>query len=168
MEILISEAEIAKRIAELGAELTAAYRGKPLTVIGIMNGATVFAADLLRRLDLPVFYDTIAIESYSGLKSSGNISFRAMPKLQVNGRHLLILDDVLDTGRTLLALRERFTCEGARSVRFCVAVEKDLPRPDGLQHADWKGFLIPDHYIVGYGMDADESYRNLPDICRLS
>src|SRR5574344_1482802 len=109
MEIIYKEETIRDRVARLGEELTRFYRGKPLTVILVMNGAFIFGADLVRRIDLECWVDSVGVSSYQGQKSSGAIAFRAPLKLPVAGRHLLLLDEVLDTGITLQALVRRFS-----------------------------------------------------------
>lgn len=164
MNVLFSRETIARRIREMGEELTLFYRNKPLTCIALLNGAVPFAADLIRAMDLPLQFDTLALSSYSGHCSNGVLQFRSRIKLPVAGRHVLILEDILDSGVTGQEIRKLFQ-EQALSVRFCVMLEKDVPRrPEALQHADFAGFHIADLFVAGYGMDDDEKYRNLPDI----
>ena len=160
MEILCSAGEIARHIARLGREITEYYRGKPLTLVSLMNGALPFAADLMRAIVLPLYVDTVSVSSYHDCKSSGELNFRSTLKLPPAGRHILLADEVLDTGFTLRC--------GAASVRTAVMVEKIRPRPEGIEHADWTGIVLPDRYLVGYGLDADELYRNLPCIAALT
>lgn len=168
MEILFSQEEIARRVAELGREITEFYRGKPLLVIAIANGGIVFASDLVRQIDLKLEMDTLAVASYVNDKPSGEITFRAPGKLPVAGKHVLLVDDVLDSGTTLRYLVEYFQRQGAASCRTAVAVDKDVPRPaDVVAHADWQGFTAPNRYLVGYGMDSDEYFRNLPYIAAI-
>lgn len=167
MEILCSAEEIARQIARLGREITEFYRNKPLTLVSLMNGALPFAADLMRAIDLPLYVDTVSVSSYHDRKSSGELNFRSSLKLPPEGRHILLADEVLDTGYTLACVAEYFRRRGAASVRTAVMVEKIRPRPDGVAHADWTGVVLPDRYLVGYGLDADELYRNLPCIAAL-
>ena len=151
MDIIYSAGEIANRIAQLGREITEFYRGEELTVVALMNGALPFAADLIRAIG-----------------STGEPEFRSTLKSPPSGRHILLADEVLDSGVTLQCVAEYFRRRGAASVRTVVMVEKELPRPNGLAHADWTGFTAPDRYLVGYGLDADEHYRNLPYIAALN
>ncbi len=167
MEIICTAEEIAREVTRLGSEITRYYQGKPLTVIALMNGAIPFAADLMRTIDLPIRVDTLAVASYRDCRSTGKPELRSTLKLPVAGRHLLVLDEVLDTGRTFHCILDYLDSMGALSVRSAVLVEKELARPDGLAHADWAAFTLPDRYLVGYGLDADEEYRNLPYVAAL-
>ena len=167
MDIIYSAGEIANRIAQLGREITEFYRGEELTVVALMNGALPFAADLIRAIGLDCYVDTVSVASYRNCRSTGEPEFRSTLKIPPSGRHILLADEVLDSGVTLQCVAEYFRRRGAASVRTVVMVEKELPRPNGLAHADWTGFTAPDRYLVGYGLDADEHYRNLPYIAAL-
>ncbi len=165
MKVMFSPEAIAQRVAQLGNEITEFYRGKPLVVIAIANGGIFFAADLLRKIDLPLEMDTIEVASYVGNKSTGKIVFRSEEKLPVAGKNVLLIDDVLDTGVTLRRLCDYFRDKGAVSCRTVVAVDKKVARAaDGVPRADWYGFVAPERFLIGYGMDSDEIYRNLPFI----
>jgi hypoxanthine phosphoribosyltransferase len=168
MDIIYSAGEIANRIAQLGREITEFYRGEELTVVALMNGALPFAADLIRAIGLDCYVDTVSVASYRNCRSTGEPEFRSTLKIPPSGRHILLADEVLDSGVTLQCVAEYFRRRGAVSVRTVVMVEKELPRPNGLAHADWTGFTAPDRYLVGYGLDADEHYRNLPYIAALN
>ena len=168
MDIIYSAGEIANRIAQLGREITEFYRGEELTVVALMNGAPPFAADLIRAIGLDCYVDTVSVASYRNCRSTGEPEFRSTLKIPPSGRHILLADEVLDSGVTLQCVAEYFRRRGAASVRTVVMVEKELPRPNGLAHADWTGFTAPDRYLVGYGLDADEHYRNLPYIAALN
>ena len=168
MDINYSACEIANRIAQLGREITEFYRGEELTVVALMNGALPFAADLIRAIGLHCYVDTVSVASYRNCRSTGEPEFRSTLKIPPSGRHILLADEVLDSGVTLQCVAEYFRRRGAASVRTVVMVEKELPRPNGLAHADWTGFTAPDRYLVGYGLDADEHYRNLPYIAALN
>ena len=168
MDIIYSAGEIANRIAQLGREITEFYRGEELTVFALMNGALPFAADLIRAIGLDCYVDTVSVASYRNCRSTGEPEFRSTLKIPPSGRHILLADEVLDSGVTLQCVAEYFRRRGAASVRTVVMVEKELPRPNGLAHADWTGFTAPDRYLVGYGLDADEHYRNLPYIAALN
>ncbi len=167
MDIIYSAGEIANRIAQLGREITEFYRGEELTVVALMNGALPFAADLIRAIGLDCYVDTVSVASYRNCRSTGQPEFRSTLKIPPAGRHILLADEVLDSGVTLQCVAEYFRRRGAASVRTAVMVEKELPRPNGIAHADWIGFTAPDRYLVGYGLDADERYRNLPYIAAL-
>lgn len=160
--ILIHESTIFSRLDEMAGEITAEYQGKDLTVIAILNGSFIFMADLLRRVPLPLQVDCLSISSYHGSKSSGTVSFRQSNLPDVNGRHVLILDDILDSGLTLRAIEDRITgCEGVLGVKTCVLLRKDVERAAEVE-ADYVGFDIPNEFVVGYGLDFNEDYRNLP------
>ena len=163
MKVLITEEQIARRVRELGEEITAFYEGKPLTVIILMNGALPFGADLVRAVRLPLRWEAFSCSSYSDDRSSGKLNIRGDLKNSVAGRHLLIVDDVLDTGFTMKTIIENMLQRGALSVRTCVLLNKNV---SGKYHIkpDWTGFDIPDQYVVGYGLDSNEEYRNLPYI----
>ena len=166
MKILITPEEISKRVAELGAELTEFYRGRDLTAVIILNGALFFGADLIRRIELPLQIDSFAASSYAHYRSTGILTVRAPQKLPVRDRHVLLIDDILDTGLSMQCAVTHFRELGAASVRSCVLMNKHIPEKC-LASADWTGFHIPDHYVVGYGLDSEERYRNLPAIAVL-
>ena len=161
MKILLTEEQIADRISEIGHEITAAYRGKNLTVVVIMNGAVIFASDLLRKIEIPLQVDSFAASSYENDKSTGSLKIRSSLKLPVRGRHVLLVDDILDTGVSLKNAVRYFREQGAESVRTCVLMDKNIGMK-AFAAADWTGFHIPDRYVVGYGLDSEERYRNLP------
>lgn len=165
--ILVSRKEIEDRVSQLGFEITTFYRGEPLTMIPLMNGAMIFAADLARAIENEeLFIDSLAAASYENDASSGKLTRRSTLKLPVAGRHLLLVDDILDTGRTLQDMKAWFETLGALSVRTCVLLTKNLDpaKPERKMAADWSGFQVPDLYVIGYGLDSHEKYRNLPDI----
>lgn len=155
---------ICRRVDELAAEISRAYAGQELTAIIIMNGGFFFAADLLRHIDLPVRVDSLAAGSYLHHASTGKLTMRGSLKLEVKGRHVLLIDDILDTGFTLAELQKKILASGAASCRTCVLIDKAIPPERKMAKADWFGFRAPAEYLVGCGMDSDELYRNLPDI----
>lgn len=163
--ILFHEQTIFSRLDELAAELTEDYRGKDLTVIAVLNGSLIFMADLLRRIPLPLKLDCLRVASYhGGTASSGTITFHQVAMPDIDGRHVLLLDDILDSGRTLHAICERLRAERRPlSLRICVLLEKRIARTKELT-ADYVGFGIGDEFVVGYGLDYAEHYRNLPFI----
>ena len=164
MEKYISAEEIKRRVSELGKEIAAYYNGDDLTVICVMNGSMTFCADLIREMDIPLYLDSIAVSSYEHFESSGRLNFRCEAKISVKNRHILLVDDIFDTGFTMSKVTEHFMKSGALSVECCCLlnkkdVVKKAPCPK------WIGFDIPEVFVIGYGLDADEQYRNLPDIC---
>ena len=156
-----------RRVAELAAEISRAYAGLEITAVIIMNGGVFFAADLLRRIEVPICLDSLAAGSYLHHASTGQLTVRGGMKLDMKGRHVLLIDDILDTGFTLAELQRKIMAAGAASCRTCVLIDKEIPPEKKHTKADWFGFRAPAEYLVGYGMDSDEHYRNLPDICIL-
>ncbi len=159
---LISATAIAARIRELGAEISRDYAGKPLTVIAIANGAIIFTADLIRAIDLPLQLDSIMLASYgTQTASSGEVVSRSKLKLELSGRHVLVVDEILDSGHTLMKVFELLKQEKPIDVKFCVLLNKQERRRADIR-ADYVGFEIPDHFVVGYGLDYHEYCRNVP------
>ena len=169
IEIIKTPDEVNCRINELGAEIANACGKTPLTMVVVMNGGLFFAAKLAEAINLEDFYiDSIAAGSYKHNVSSGVVQLRSTLKLDPKGRNILIVDEVLDSGRTLKAIKESLLNMGALSVKTAVLVEKILPRPDGIEHADWSGFFMDDRYLIGCGMDSNEKYRHYPGIAVLN
>jgi hypoxanthine phosphoribosyltransferase len=164
--ILISESRIRQRIAGLAREIGRDYLGRDLVIVALLNGTVVFLADLVRRLSLPLHLDFIGVSSYGSGTVSGRISFTKELKLDVRGRDVLLLDDILDTGRTLARVRTRVEKLEPRSIATCVLLDKKAGRTEAVE-ADYAGFEIPDKFVVGYGLDFAERYRNLPFIAVL-
>ena len=164
---LYEASALRRRIDELAAESARTYAGLELTAVIVMNGGVFFAADLLRRIEVPVRVDSLAAGSYLHHASTGQLTMRGGLKLDVKGRHILLVDDILDTGFTLAELQRKMLEAGALSCRTCVLIDKAIPPERKKTKADWFGFRAPAEYLVGYGMDSDELYRNLPDICIL-
>ncbi len=168
IEILKTPDEVNARIRELGAEITRCYTDAPLTMIVVMNGGLFFGAKLAESIEIDDFYiDSIAAGSYTHDICSGKVQLRSSLKLAPEGRNILIVDEVLDSGRTIKEIQKKFLEMGALSVKTAVLVEKELDRPDGVEHADWAGFFMDDRYLVGCGMDSEEKYRNYPGIAVL-
>jgi hypoxanthine phosphoribosyltransferase len=162
--ILFHEQTILGRLDELAARITEDYRGQELTVVALLNGSLIFAADLLRRIPLPVKLDCLTVASYhGGTESTGTVTFGQMALPDIRGRHVLIMDDILDSGRTLHAVCHRLRAEGPLSTRICVLLRKRKPRAEEMD-ADYVGFDIEDEFVIGYGLDYQEHYRNLPYI----
>ena len=163
-EILVSGDQIARRNQELGKEISAHYQGEELTVISIINGALLFTADLIRHINLPVRVDCIRVSSYRNSTSpEKKPEMIYNVNLELENRHVLLIDDILDTGRTLFMLNEVIQRMGPKSLRTCVLLNK-LGRREIPMDSDFIGFSIPDRFVVGYGLDFAERYRNLPCI----
>jgi hypoxanthine phosphoribosyltransferase len=166
-QTLFTGDEIREAVERLAREIRAVYGREELTVVAVLHGGLVFAADLMRRLDMPMRLGVALASSYRGAATEpGELSVQLHPGLEVAGRHVLLVDDILDTGRTLQRLRDDLHAQGARSVRLATLLDKTSRRVAPL-HADFTGFTIPDLFVVGYGLDWNERYRNLPDIVAL-
>ncbi len=164
---LISAAAIATRLSALSVDIAARYDQRAVVMVVLMDGAFCFAADLCRALPgLDVRLHFQRASSYRGTLSSGTVTLAELPDL--TGADVLLVDDILDTGRTLAAAVAATRAAGASSVATCVLLDKPARRvADGLPSADHVGFTIPDHFIVGYGLDLDGKFRHLPDVCVL-
>ena len=162
--MLFDEPAIHRRLDEMAAQISNDYRDRELTVIAILNGSLMFMSDLLRRIPLPVKLDCISAVSYHGkTQTSGEVTFKKIVFPDVVGRHVLILDDILDSGHTLAAIRDKLTTAKARSIRACVLLSKKKQRARRVD-VDYVGFEIEDEYVVSYGLDFMERYSNLPYI----
>ena len=162
--VLVSEAIIKRRVKALAEKINRTYRSGDLTVIAIVNGALIFTADLLRQLRTPLRLDCIRATSYhAGTEAGGKPVIIDNLKLDLTGQPVLLVDDILDTGNTLSAVKQLLLAKGAASVRTCVLLDKKARRRVPFQ-AEYIGFEIPDEFVVGYGLDFNERYRNLPCI----
>lgn len=162
--VLVSEKDIKKRVKKLGAELAAAYGDEEITVVSIINGAILFTADLLREIPNPIRLDCIRISSYrNDTKSIGQPKLLQSLTLDISNRHVLLIDDILDTGKTFSAVAGMLRKLNPASLRTCVLLDKRGRREVEFE-ADFVGFQIPDKFVVGYGLDFAERYRNLPCI----
>ena len=163
-ELLITRDQIAVRVKEMGAEITRDFEGKDLTVICILKGAVVFFVDLIREIDLPMTMDFMAISSYgSATKSSGVVRILKDLDKPINGKDVLIIEDIVDSGMTLSFLKENLLSRGAASLHIATLLDKPERRVLPFQ-ANYVGFTIPDAFVVGYGLDFDQHYRQLPYI----
>lgn len=164
---LFDEATIHRRLGEMAAQITSDYHGQALTVLAVMNGALLFAADLLRRVTLPLQLECLRAASYHGAtESSGTVEFPDGFWPELRGRHVLVVDDILDTGLTLHALSRRIRHASPASVATCVLLRKSKPRTVEVE-ATYVGFEIQDQFVVGYGLDFRGHYRHLPFIATL-
>ena len=160
--VLIDGPAIHKRLEEMAAQITADYADRELAVIAILTGTLMFTSDLLRRIPLPLKLNCLSVASYHGkTQTSGEVFFNELSVPDVAGQDVLILDDILDTGHTLAAVREKLETAKPRSIRVCVLLSKRKQRARDLD-ADYIGFEIDDEFVVGYGLDYMERYRNLP------
>ncbi len=163
--ILLTEEEIAAKIEELGEVLTRDYEGKDPVIIGVLNGVVVFYADMVRKIKVPCQMDFMSIASYVGSTSTGKAILRQDLKTDIEGRHVLILEDIFDTGRSLSYTVELLKLRNPASIKICTLLDKPDRRMPGVTlKADYVGFTIPNHFVVGYGLDYNEKYRNLPYI----
>jgi hypoxanthine phosphoribosyltransferase len=163
-KILVDEAAIKRRLKELGEEISATYEGRELAVIGIINGAVIFVADLIRELNLPIQLDCVRVATYKEEEDAvRQPEIIDTIRLDVKGLDVLLIDDVLDTGKTLAHISKTLHEMGPASLRTCVLLEKETTRRAGFK-ADFVGFTVPDEFVVGYGLDFAERYRQLPCI----
>jgi hypoxanthine phosphoribosyltransferase len=159
--ILISQRQLARRISALADEIERDFAGRDLVIIALLNGTVVFLADLLRRLTLPLRLDFIGVSSYGAGTESGDLVFTKELRLDVGGRDVLLVDDILDTGNTLTRVMARLRALKPRQIKVCVLLDKPERRVEAIT-ADYVGFVIPNQFVVGYGLDYAERYRNLP------
>ena len=163
-EILISEEEIQKRVAEIGAQITRDFRDKDPVFIGVLKGCFIFMADLMRYVDVKCSMDFMAVSSYKGTTSTGAVSIDKDLSAPIEGRHVILVEDILDSGRTLSCVCKILKTRNPASIRICTLLDKPDRREAMDIKADYSGALVPDEFVVGYGLDYDEKYRNLPYI----
>lgn len=163
-EILLSEKELDTRVSQIGEMITQDYRGQEIVLVGIMKGAVIFFADLARKINCPVTMDFMAISSYgASTKSSGVVKIVKDLDRDIMNKHVIIVEDIIDSGLTLAFLKENLLSRGAKSLRLCVLLDKVERRKVKID-VDYCGFSIPDEFVVGYGLDYAENYRHLPYI----
>ena len=163
---LHDEAEIKKRVKELGAMITADLKGEPVVVIGVLKGAFMFTADLVRAINVPVIVDFIGCASYSGTKSTGTVRITHDLSTDVAGKNVLLVEDIVDTGRTLDYLLRILSQRGPKSLRLCALLNKPEAREVPIK-VDYHGFSISNEFVIGYGLDLDQRYRELPFIAQV-
>ncbi|HPC03360.1 MAG TPA: hypoxanthine phosphoribosyltransferase [Syntrophales bacterium] len=165
--ILIRKDDIAKRVSEIAGDIARDYGGRELVLVGVLKGSFVFLADLVRNLTIPHTIDFIAASSYgSGTVSSGTIRITKDISLPVEGKDILLVEDIIDTGTTLAYLKQSLKDRKPRSVAICAFIDKKERRETEID-AEYVGFTVPGGFIVGYGLDCDEKFRYLPDVCVL-
>ncbi len=162
--VLIPEDEIDRRIRELAAEISRDYAGRKIRMVGILKGASFFMCELAKRVTVPVSIDFMQVSSYGGAtESTGTVRIRKDLDDSIEGLDVIIVEDIVDSGRTLAFLGNFLRSKGAASIRYCTLLDKPERRVVDLK-ADYFGFAVPDKFVVGYGMDYDQEYRNLPYI----
>ncbi|HXR03806.1 MAG TPA: hypoxanthine phosphoribosyltransferase [Verrucomicrobiae bacterium] len=159
--MLISRARLARRVQSLARQIESDFSGRDLVIVALLNGTVMFLADLLRLLSLPLRLDFIGVSSYREGTGPGGLIITKELRLDVRGRDVLLVDDILDTGRTLARVLAKLRALQPRRVKICVLLDKPARRLEDLA-ADYVGFTIPDEFVVGYGLDYGEKYRNLP------
>ncbi|MEO6053690.1 MAG: hypoxanthine phosphoribosyltransferase [Chthoniobacterales bacterium] len=163
-KILFREQDILLRVEELARQINCDYEGKELVMVAFLNGSFIFLADLVRKISLPVHVECMRVSSYEGVGSTGSLKFEDKEIQNLTNRHVLLIDDILDTGTTLKGMKEWFLQKSrALSIRTCVLLQKRIARTP-LIEADYMGFEIENEFVVGYGLDYREYYRNLPFI----
>ncbi len=163
-EVVVGEADLHRRIAELGRQITDDYEGRPPLLVGVLKGAFVFMSDLARAIELPVEFDFMAISSYgSATKTSGVVRIVKDLDLDLSDRHVLVVEDIIDSGLTLSYLRRNLLARHPASLEICaLLVREDQQKAD--LDLKYVGFIIPPAFVIGYGLDVAERYRNLPDV----
>ena len=162
-EILLTEQQIKTRIRELGEILTEEYAGKDPVIVGVLKGVVVFYADMVRHIKVPCQMDFMWLSSYSGANSTGKMLVRQDVTANIAGRHVLILEDIFDTGNSLEFTVNHLKEKNPASIKICTLLDKPERRREGVTlKADYVGFTIPNAFVVGYGLDYNEKYRNLP------
>lgn len=161
IKTLLTREEVEKRIKELAKEIEKDYCGKDLLVIGLLKGSIMFMSDLIKEMDLPVMIDFMSVSSYSGTTSTGVINVLKDTDISVKDKDVLIVEDIIDTGLTLSHVKKLLEDRGAKSLKICTLLDKPSRRTIEMK-GDYVGFEIPDEFVVGYGLDYDQHYRNLP------
>ena len=163
-DLMISAEEISAKVKEVADQISRDYEGESLVVIGVLTGAFIFTADLVRELTVDVEnIDFIHLSSYAGTESTGNFVFKKDISIDISGKNVLIVEDIVDTGRTLKKLREMLSMREPKSIKICTAFDKPSRRVNDLV-PDYNCFTIPDEFIVGYGLDYDDKYRQFKDV----
>jgi hypoxanthine phosphoribosyltransferase len=175
LKVLITREQIAQRVAEMGADINRDYAGQPVILLGVLKGAAIFLSDLARQLKVDATFDFIGVSSYgnrpspaqelkSGWDSTGEVRLTKDMDQSMIGKNVILVEDILDTGLTMTYLKKLLLARQPKSFRIAALLDKPSRRKQPIQ-ADYVGFSIPDEFVVGYGLDYAEKYRNLPDIC---
>ena len=167
LRVLIGRERIAAKVAEMGQRISQDFAGEPVVLIGVLKGATVFLADLARQITLDVSFDFIAVSSYGNARQhSGEVKLVKDVDRSMAGRNIILVEDILDTGLTLTYIQSMLRAHQPKSLKIAALLDKVSRRTEPIR-GDYVGFEIPDEFVVGYGLDFAEHYRNLPDICVL-
>ncbi|HEX7730692.1 MAG TPA: hypoxanthine phosphoribosyltransferase [Terracidiphilus sp.] len=168
LEVLYTREQIAARVAEMGAQISGDMNGEKLVLVGVLKGAALFLSDLARAITVDTTFDFVAVSSYgAGQRSSGAVKLIKDLDQPIEGKNVLVVEDILDTGLTLTYLRKIFLNQHPKTLRIATLLDKPSRRLEKID-ADYVGFSIPNLFVIGYGMDYAERYRNLPDICLMS
>ena len=159
--VLVSEEEAKEIVERLGKQISKDYEGKNLVLVSVLKGAVVFMADLMRAIDIPLSIDFMVVSSYNKTESTGTVKIIKDLDTDLTGKDILIVEDILDTGRTLASLMEILRMRNPASLKICTFLDKPDRRVSTIE-VDYTGKVIPDEFVVGYGLDYDEAYRNLP------
>ncbi|HVP51831.1 MAG TPA: hypoxanthine phosphoribosyltransferase [Terriglobales bacterium] len=167
MEVLITRDQITRRVAEMGREITRDFEGQSVMLVGVLKGATIFLAELARNIELDATFDFFGVSSYADrVRQSGEVRLTKDVDTSLEGRNVILVEDILDTGLTMNYLKNVVMTHQPRSFKIAVLLDKPAHRIQPIE-VDYLGFTIPDVFVVGYGLDYAEHYRNLPDICIL-
>ena len=165
LEILLTEEQIQAKVKELAAQLSEEYAGKDPVFVGVLKGVVIFFADMVRRINIPCEIDFMCISSYGGTASTGNVAVKKDLSMDIKGRHVVILEDIYDTGHSLDFTYKYLLSKEPASLKICTLLDKPERRKPGITLVpDYVGFTIPNEFVVGYGLDFNEHYRNLPYI----
>jgi hypoxanthine phosphoribosyltransferase len=165
--VLIPRVDIDKMVIQLANQISEDYKGKEIVMVGVLKGSFIFMADLVRKIDVPMALDFMSVSSYYGsTKSSGIVKIIKDMDIDIEDKHVIIVEDIIDSGLTLQHLKELLYTRNPASLRVCAAFDKPDRRKADIT-ADYVGMKIPDEFIIGYGLDFDGKYRNLPDVCIL-
>ncbi len=159
--MLIADEQIAKRVAEMTRQIERDFRGRDMVIVSLLTGTVMFLADLIRHLELPLRLDFMGVSSYGAGTESGDLVFTKELRIDVRGRDVLLVDDILDTGKTMTRVVAKLRALKPRRIKTCVLLDKPARRVEKIK-ADYVGFEIPDVFVIGYGLDYAERYRNLP------
>lgn len=165
MKVLYSSKQIAREVKRLAREISDDYAGREVMLVGVLKGSFIFIADLIREIEVPAAVDFVRLASYgSGTQSSGIIEFRKELEMPIKDRDVIIVEDIVDSGFTLECLYNKLLLQNPRSLKICTLIDKRARREVDIE-ADYVGIAMEDGFIIGYGLDVDEKYRDLPDIC---
>jgi hypoxanthine phosphoribosyltransferase len=167
LRVLITREQIAAKVTEMAERITADFAGEPVVLLGVLKGATIFLADLARQIKLDASFDFIAVSSYGKTKQqSGEVKLMKDVDQSVEGKNIILVEDILDTGLTLTYIKNMLLAHQPKALKIAALLDKISRRTEPIR-GDYVGFVIPDEFVVGYGLDFAERYRNLPDVCVL-